>query len=655
LRGLLSAIFGVATAFANAAPPDAAWSCQAAWLTDPEDALPAASVTSGGRDHEFRPLESLQINLRHVAGSNWIRLDCRSHDDAAHDLVVRLSYAPLDVVDVHEPGDPSPRLKLGDRSPFSGRILQDRLPAFPLTAAAGVPTVRYIRLANDGWTQVAFMIMTRAVYERSHQSEAIWMGLYYGIAATVLLLNLFLVVWLRERVYLNYLLYVFSISAMQFGMNGYGFFFLWTDSFWLQNVLPGLFSGVTRGFAASFIRDYLDTRRTAPVWDKLVASMGYMGYVLGLALMFGFKGIVAAALAYTALLTTVIFLGAGIARWRGGFRPAKIYTLAWSAFIAGIALTALKDLGVLTLNFLSENGLQIGSAIEFILLMIGLGQRLRYAEALRRSSEDRNRELQHAAAKKEAVLHTTRMLAHDVRAPFSIVQLALSRLDAVGSPEEARRMLTQLRPSLRSALTRVDGMISDVIEIGQPARPAGASEELALEAVIADCLDEVEAQFPTARVELSYDLAHTHALHGHPTRVHRIIANIVQNALEATPKSSRIWFRSVDALTADGAPAVRITIGNSGSFVPEADRERLFEAYHTAGKARGTGLGLAIARKVVTEHGGEIHCESHPVDGTELVFTLAVPGHPSPARPAHSLPEKLPSGRLASPSAGAGA
>jgi signal transduction histidine kinase len=57
--------------------------------------------------------------------------------------------------------------------------------------------------------------------------------------------------------------------------------------------------------------------------------------------------------------------------------------------------------------------------------------------------------------------------------------------------------------------------------------------------------------------------------------------------------------------------------------VPEAIRDKLFEAFTTAGKDDGTGLGLAIVRRIVEDHGGTVSFATETGKGT--TFTLRLP------------------------------
>jgi diguanylate cyclase (GGDEF)-like protein len=60
---------------------------------------------------------------------------------------------------------------------------------------------------------------------------------------------------------------------------------------------------------------------------------------------------------------------------RSGYAPARIFLLAWSLFLAGTAAIAALAFGLLPKNMLTEYGVQIGSALEMLLLSIALSYR----------------------------------------------------------------------------------------------------------------------------------------------------------------------------------------------------------------------------------------------------------------------------------------
>lgn len=213
-----------------------------------------------------------------------------------------------------------------------------------------------------------------------------------------------------------------------------------------------------------------------------------------------------------------------------------------------------------------------------------------------------------------AIAQTTQMLAHDVRKPFSMVRSLLSLLDTAPTGEVSG-IAKQFIPEIETAIRAVNGMISDVMELGFKGElnlAATSPEELIHDALRANLRFESDLQ-----VEFDYDFAHTHQVLVDSLKIERVFANIIGNAIQAQGGKGKLWFK-----TKEDQGAITFTIGNSGSFIPESERELLFESFFTKGKANGTGLGLAIAKKIVEAHGGTIYCSSDRENGTEFHFTL---------------------------------
>jgi len=70
-----------------------------------------------------------------------------------------------------------------------------------------------------------------------------------------------------------------------------------------------------------------------------------------------------------------------------------------------------------------------------------------------------------------------------------------------------------------------------------------------------------------------------------------------------------------------------VTVKNEGSFIPPAEREKVFQRfYRCLGPCRtvsGTGIGLSVVRRIAEAHQGRAWVNSDPVNGT--TFTIALP------------------------------
>jgi diguanylate cyclase (GGDEF)-like protein len=123
--------------------------------------------------------------------------------------------------------------------------------------------------------------------------------------------------------------------------------------------------------------------------------------LLGLA-SFGIDYRLAVKIGTAAVFPGVLFiLYTSFRSIRQGYRPARLFLLAWFVLLLATPLYAAVSFGILEKNFVTEYGLQIGSAIEMILLSFALAYR--YA-ALRRENErivrDANEQLEHNVSRR---------------------------------------------------------------------------------------------------------------------------------------------------------------------------------------------------------------------------------------------------------------
>src|SRR5204863_4350066 len=118
--------------------------------------------------------------------------------------------------------------------------------------------------------------------------------------------------------------------------------------------------------------------------------------------------------------------------------------------------------------------------------------------------------------------------------------------------------------------------------------------------------------------------------------LHRMVLNLIENALRHTPPGS-------DVRASAHAPDpehVRIMVEDEGPGLPPEIRDRAFERFvRGAGDGgRGSGLGLAIVNAVAESHGGSVRYEDRLNGGARFIVELPahapvpadVPGAPTP-------------------------
>ncbi len=103
--------------------------------------------------------------------------------------------------------------------------------------------------------------------------------------------------------------------------------------------------------------------------------------------------------------------------------------------------------------------------------------------------------------------------------------------------------------------------------------------------------------------------------------------NLLLNARDALNGSGG----EVRVITRQADEAVEVIIADTGSGISPEKLSRIFEPFYTTkGPGRGTGLGLAVCHRIIKQHGGHIHVESHLKQGTKFTVTLPI-RPPAPA------------------------
>jgi two-component system NtrC family sensor kinase len=120
----------------------------------------------------------------------------------------------------------------------------------------------------------------------------------------------------------------------------------------------------------------------------------------------------------------------------------------------------------------------------------------------------------------------------------------------------------------------------------------------------------------------------------YPQELNQVFLNLVVNAAHAVEDSGR---RGVIGVTTRvEGDSVVIDISDTGCGIPEAHRDRIFDAFYTTkAVGRGTGQGLAISRSIVVDHhGGELTFDTELGRGT--TFHLRLPIHGLAAKVGHA-------------------
>jgi CheY-like chemotaxis protein len=113
----------------------------------------------------------------------------------------------------------------------------------------------------------------------------------------------------------------------------------------------------------------------------------------------------------------------------------------------------------------------------------------------------------------------------------------------------------------------------------------------------------------------------------------QVFMNLALNARDAMPRGGELRIELSRLIVKPTGPPpyrdmasgewIRVMVSDNGVGIQPDQLQRIFEPFYTTKEpGNGTGLGLAQVYGIVKQHGGYIHVESHPEDGTIFIIYL---------------------------------
>ena len=336
--------------------------------------------------------------------------------------------------------------------------------------------------------------------------------------------------------------------------------------------------------------------------NKLFKS-GWLGYAAAVALVVGTTAVGAAArlvldvpdvemLYVLVVLVSAVFLGRGPA-----IASAAVGVLAYDFFFVPPTYT----LNVADPRYLFTFAMMFGIG----LLVSSLADRAREA-AVRAESE----------ALRGTLLSS---VSHDLRTPLAAITGAATTLRDQHVDESTRRELVE---AICEEAERMERLVKNLLDMTRLASGAVSAQRewIPVDELVGAALSRTEGKLSRHRLRTEIPVSPV-LVSVDPILVEQLLVNLLENAARHTPPGTEVLVR------AEGGPGgLVLEVADRGPGVAPGEEEKVFERFHTGGRAtgQGAGLGLAIARAIAEVHGGTLRLASRPGGGAS--FRLALPG-----------------------------
>lgn len=511
-----------------------------------------------------------------------------------------------------------------------------------------------IRLKTNASLTIPLTFSSAQYFTREKQSFYFAQALYFGWVISLTLYNLFLFISLRDLRFGYYVLFAGSLTA------ALAFYYGFPQQFFdipygdLTTIIGTSLFNLAIIFAIAFTRHFLNIRAFMPIGDKILQAVSAIFWLSIFSVILLPDNIVSSWIlsAGAPIFTLMTIAMAGYILWRG-HKQARFFLIAWSVLLVATTVGAARNFGWLETNTLTSYAIQIGSALEMLLLAIALADTMRIEREQHEQAQATNladslaqqgmlqkiqRELQskvhyraqnvHQSLSKVQTAFKTymrfgAMISHEFKNPLNAIinQIETLKIEQQHGIDQAEKRL--------SAIERQTSRLRDLFEywLSTDQLISGQLSTdfklIAMHTWLHDSQELIQSVHPDHQFIFHNKLSPDSEALIDATLVQIGLFNLVDNACQYSKPGSPIVITATQ-----NAQTLTLSVKNQPAKALSAnDLKRCLNPYYSISSDThsGTGLGLSLVKLICEVHHGELNAEINSAQ--ESIFSLVLQTH----------------------------
>jgi signal transduction histidine kinase len=603
-------------------------------LIDPAGRLTLEQIIHDGKNSEFRPVSGF-VNRGYTNDTVWARTTLLRTSLFPEDSFLRLWPPYLDIVDVYiqqgdDPDDPAAYIKLsiGDHTPVATRPVADADLAVPLQLPESRPRTIYVKLRTSSTLNLSGTIHTEADYITYGSYNMARHGGYVAIALVISLINLILFIRLRDRLYLYFSLYIFTLAVNDFAISGLTTLFLPAVAHLISDYLVGIGAASGLFFFALFGMTLFATRLKS--WTgSFFALLMLLAVLTALAIPVGLYNKLAPLMFFCSLASIFLLTWLSLKGVMKKSEGAFIYLSAFGISNIGYAMHFLRLLGLLPVAWWNMHAVQVASVLNMILITLAMTERVHSAEtrALQAALEseqnavelargmtaellEKQKSLEEAlAAEREAIESQIRfvdIISHEYRTPLAIIRTNLDIYQMKACPDNCSYAPNVEK--IKRAISRLEEILD--VSLGKERLDRSKLEisTVKLPEFIGEIVHESSKLFEPRKFDYTSSDSGQLLVQADKVLLKTALFNLLDNACKYSPEDTAIRI----TCRREGNSAI-ITVTDFGAGIAVEELDYIFKKHYRGAnnmKVRGTGLGLFLVRRIAELHNGQVELSS---------------------------------------------
>lgn len=526
--------------------------------------------------------------------------------------------------------------------PHTGHVL-------PLRFMADSVSTVYIRITGQSPKTFPIYIISKQAFIEKTRWEDLGYGVFFGILIVMFFFNLFIYIILKQR---SYFLYICTIVCTFFifsSASGYATRFIWPEMPELNFYAGRLTMGLLTIFLAIFTIQFLHVKHYSRVMYYLLILLVVLSPIAMALMTFN---ILSSAGNNLISLSIVIYLITGIVCRLKGNRVASFFIAAWTIYFIGGLLLTLRNNGFFDFNFWTTHFVEIGAALETIIIAFGLAYQYRILRKEKEEAQSMALKLQQEATEKleDKVSERTEQLSrinteleqallrnqsqtkiieeknaeldaffyrisHDLKGPVS----SLLGLFSIAKMDVSDKTALDYFDKQSTQVERLNNVINGLINLTKLNSEDIQKVPIHFEKLTDECITSFQSHPNFANIQFIKDIKPVE-FKSEWSLINAIIQNLIENGIKYAGRNNPFLKISISNV----GTQLLIEVSDNGQGISPEHHSRIFDMFYRATEnATGSGLGLYILKRSVDKLGGTIKVTSEQGNGS--TFSIILP------------------------------
>lgn len=579
---------------------------------------------------KYTKLQSENHSVGFTSSNYWVRFKLKNSTNQPMVYYLETARPITDVANLYQINQNKiQEFKSGDAIPFYKKQVKHRATIFKLTLPENQSQQFYIHLKSDGETiNLPLNLYTESEFLLINYKQQLFLGLFYGLLFLAGIIYLFFYTSLKEKSFLYYGFYVFSIGFMQAALDGFIHEYIFPNAGYINSRAVLITALLSNYFLLKYCEHFLRVENHLNRFKKgfnviygIIITLSVLLFISPSTLK-----IVYPISNLNGLFSLLLILATVFTMRYKRIKIDPYFSFGILFLVIGLLGFVMNNLSLLPNNFLTLNSAKIGSGFEVIFLSLSMTNLIRQLRLEKEKSQlDALKKSEEISQLKTYFMSN---MSHELRTPINaIMGIAQYELETLTSNEQ-RKPYEIIKNASLSLLSNVNDIIDfEKIENNQlQLNYDDFNPSIKLHQISNNWKTEANKKGLEYRFEMDPEIPTT--IYADAERFIQIINNVLSNAIKYT-ETGGILFKLNCLKQPNDLCRFSFQISDTGIGISPEAKDRIFDSFSQMKldhkrKFGGIGLGLAIAKHIVELYGGSINIESIPNKGTDVFIDITV-------------------------------